>query len=90
MNKKENPALAPTNKPGDKILLDAIQNTPEGMEWKCPCCDSALPFQSWEWLDELQCLVNRLSGTGIHSDIHSMTLLEKWGVLLFLRKQEKK
>jgi hypothetical protein len=90
MNPKKNPALAATNKPGDTMLLNAIQNTPEGQAWKCPCCNRELSFQSWEWLDELQCLVARHNGTGIHADIHGMTLSEKWGALLFLRKQEKK
>ncbi len=90
MSTKENPALAATNKPGDKLLQNAIQNTPEDKEWECPCCNRALPFQSWEWLTELEHLIARHSETGIHADIHSMTLSKKWGALLFLLKQETK
>ena len=89
MKTKKNPALVAASRPGDKELLDAIQNTPDGEEWKCPCCGRALPFQSFAWFENLPVLLARYgSAYGITPDIASLAILELWGCYQWLSRLE--
>ena len=79
MREKQNPALAVTSKPGNKELLNAINSTPPGDAWECPCCGQALPFQNLDWLDELEILLAKYAGEmGVSPNLAGFSLSELW------------
>lgn len=85
MSLKDIPGTAATNHPGDKELLLAFNDTPEGQECNCPCCGRPLPFQSIEWSCDLPLLIARYAGElGITPELSGMSLIELYGVYLHL------
>lgn len=52
----------------------------------CPCCGNTFPFDSFEWLDELQALAARYSGLGITPDLSALALMEAWGLYQWLSR----
>ncbi len=54
----------------------------------CPCCGQTFPFESFEWLDELQTLAFRHEGLGIKSGLENLSMLEAWGVYQWLSRWE--
>ncbi len=90
MNRTEKPGLAGTRNPDDFELLNAIQSTPDGQSWECPCCHQELPFQSLEWLEELSTLVSRHDGMGLETDVAGKNFIELWGIHNWLSRLERK
>lgn len=39
-----------------------------------------------DWLERLQCLLNRFSGLGITADIGAMGLIDLWGLYCLLNR----
>jgi len=87
MNGETSPALrAATEGRGIKDQTSGLHHSDHSLKLKCQCCGQALPFMSWDWLDELAMLLARYAGPlGISPELADFTLLEVWNHYQWLR-----
>ncbi len=86
MTDKRNPGPVAAGDPGrSHYPLTAIQHSDVPGDCKCPTCGQALPFSSFDWLENLELLLARYAGElGITADLASLTIIEAWWLFHWL------